>query len=193
MTEQLHLHIKKVLPGITVPQEQMACFFQTITVRKDELLLNEGEACGTIYFVNKGSLYLFYQLNDQKQVVHFALENWWITDYKTFPDGKPAEYAIAALEDSEITCLSRVNYEALQLQFPFMALYFNKIHERAYGAALLKQKTFATVSKKDFYSYFRNTYPHLTQTITDPVLASYMGVSMEALKALLDTEFLKPA
>lgn len=68
-----------------------------------------------------------------------------------------------------------------------MALYFNKIHERAYGAALLKQKTFATVSKKDFYSYFRNTYPHLTQTITDPVLASYMGVSMEALKALLDT------
>ena len=29
-----------------------------------------------------------------------------------------------------------------------MALYFNKIHERAYGAALFKQKTFAGESKQ---------------------------------------------
>jgi len=188
MTEQLRLHIQKLLPGFTIPWEQMAHFFQTVAVKKDVLLLDEKEICDSIFFVNKGGLYLFYNNNDQKQVIHFAIENWWLTDYKTFSDSKPAEYAIAAMVDSEITCLSRADYEALQLRFPFMALYFNKIHERAYGAALLKQKTFALTSKKDFYHYFRNNYPHLTQMVTDNILTSYMGISMDDLQTFKDTD-----
>jgi len=187
MTAQLYNHIRQLLPGIAIPREEMARFFKTITVQKDTPLLHEKEICDTIYFVNTGCLYLFYTDDDQKQVIHFALGNWWLTDYKTFSDGKPAVYAITAMEDSEITCLSRTNYEALLSQFPFMALYFNKIHERAYGAALFKQKTFATVSKKDFYNHFRNTYPALIQRIPDEIFASYMGVSPETLQTLKDT------
>ncbi len=184
MTEQLYRHIQQLIPGFTAEWEQLLPFLQTKTVRKEELLLREGEICDTIYFVNTGCLYLFYEHNQEKQVIHFALENWWLTDYKTFCDGRPAVYAIAAMEDSEITFMSRENYEALQLQFPLLALYFNKIHERAYGAALLKQKTFATVSKKDFYHYFKTTYPELILRIPDTIFASYMGVSPEALRVL---------
>lgn len=148
MTEQLYHHIQKLVPGFTVTQEKIAPFFQTKQVKKEELILKEKEICDTIYFVNKGCLYLFYEQHEEKQVVHFALENWWITDYKTFPDGKPAVYSIAAMEDSEITYMSRKNYETLLLQFPLIALYFNKIHERAYGAALFKQKHLLQYLKK---------------------------------------------
>ena len=184
MTTQLYRHIQKLVPAFAAEWEQLLVFLQTKTVMKGELLLQEGKVCDTIYFVNTGCLYLFYERNHEKQVIHFALENWWITDYKTFCDGKPTVYAIAAMEDSEITFMSRKNYEALQLQFPLSALYFNKIHERAYGAALLKQKTFATVSKKDFYHYFKTTYPELILRIPDAIFASYMGVSPETLRAL---------
>jgi CRP-like cAMP-binding protein len=184
VTAQLYQHIQKLVSTFTADWEQLLSSFQTITVRKEELLLREGEICDTIYFVNTGCLYLFYERDHEKQVIHFAFENWWITDYKTFPDGKPAVYAIAAMEDSEITFISRKNYEALQLQFPLLAVYFNKIHERAYGAALLKQKTFATVSKRDFYRYFKTTYPELILRIPDAIFASYMGISTEALRVL---------
>jgi CRP-like cAMP-binding protein len=184
MTDQLLLHIQKLLPGFTIQRELMAHFFETITVKKDTLLLQEGEICNTIYFVNRGCLYLFYDDKGKKEVIHFALENWWLTDYKTFADSKPATHAIAAMEDSEITTISRANYEAMQLQFPFMALYFNKIHERAYGAALHKQKAYATTAKQDFYNYFRSTYPVLIQRIPDEIFASYIGVSPQTLKEL---------
>lgn len=187
MTGQLYSHIQKLVPNFTVEQEKIAPFFQTKPVQKGDLLLSETEICDTIYFVNKGCLYLFYENDGEKQVIHFALENWWITDYKTFPDGKPAVYSIAAMEDSEITCISRENYEVLLLQYPLLAFYFNKIHERAYGAALLKQKVFATVSKSDFYRHFRNTYPELIKRIPDPIFASYMGVSLETLKTFHST------
>jgi len=184
MTKQLYRHIQKLVPDFGVEFKQLQPFLQTKTVKKEELLLKEGEICDTIYFVNSGCLYLFYEDHNEKQVIHFALENWWITDYKTFADGKSAVYSIAAMEDSEITFMSRWDYEALLSQFPLLALYFNKIHERAYGAALLKQKTFATTSKKDFYHYFRTTYPDLIIRIPDAIFASYMGVSPEALKVL---------
>lgn len=184
MTGQLYRHIQKLVPGFAAEWEQLLLFLQTKTVRKEELLLREGEICDTIYFVNTGCLYLFYESNHEKHVIHFALENWWITDYKAFPDGKPAVYAIAAMEDSEITFMNRKNYEALQLQLPLLGLYFNKIHERAYGAALLKQKTFATVSKRDFYRYFKTTHPELILRIPDTIFASYMGISTEALRVL---------
>lgn len=184
MTEQLLRHIQKLLPGYDVPQEQMAPFFHTRSVQKEELLLAEGAPCSDIYFVSKGCLYLFYNHNDRKEVIHFALENWWLTDYKTFADGLPAVYAIAAIEDSELICMSRKNYESLLEQFPPMALYFNKIHERAYGAALYKQRTFATTPKADFYRYFRDTYPAVIQRVPDDIFASYMGVSPEDLNAL---------
>jgi hypothetical protein len=90
------------------------------------------------------------------------------------------------MEDAEITCISRKDYEGLLLQYPLLALYFNQIHERAYGAALFKQKTYATVSKKDFYHYFRSTYPELMRKMPDDIFASYMGVSVATLKQLQD-------
>lgn len=184
MTETLQQHIQQLLPGIALPWQVMAPLFETRTVPEGTLLLKENEACSQIYFVNKGCLYLFYDNNNRQEVIHFALENWWLTDYKTFSEGEPAVYGIAAMEDTEVTILSRESYEQLQERFPAMARYFNKIHERAYGAALLKQKTFATVAKPDFYRYFRTTYPVLIQRIPDAVFASYMGVSDEELLAI---------
>src|ERR1700748_1166660 len=111
MTPQLYRHIQKLVPNFTVGHEEISPYFQIKAVKKEALLLRETEICDTIYFVNKGCLYLFYENKNEKQVIHFALENWWITDYKTFPDCKPAVYSIAAMEDSEITCMSRDNYE----------------------------------------------------------------------------------
>jgi CRP-like cAMP-binding protein len=186
MTEKLYLHIKKLVPTFAVEQEMIAPYFHTQSIKKEELLLKEGDICDSIYFVNKGCLYMFYDDDKGKQIIHFALENWWITDYKTFADSKPAVYSIAAMEDSEIISISRKDYEALLLQYPLLALYFNQIHERAYGAALFKQKTYATVSKKDFYHYFRSTYPEFMRKMPDDIFASYMDVSITALKQLQD-------
>lgn len=186
MIEQLYRHITKLVPAFTVSRETLAPFFESGQVGQEQLLLRENEICDTLYFVNKGCLYLFYEDNSGKQVIHFALEDWWITDYKTFSDSKPAVYSIAAMEDSEIISISRKNYDTLLSQVPLLALYFNKIHERAYGAALYKQKTFATVSEKDFYRHFRNTYPELIQQIPDAIFASYMGVSLETLVTITE-------
>lgn len=184
MTDQLFLHIRRLLPEAVIPQTEIAPFFQARLIKKEQLLLKEAEPCTHIYFVNKGCLYLFYHQQNRKAVIHFALEHWWLTDYKSFCDEQPAVYSIAAVEDTEVLSISRKDYETLLQSLPVMALYFNKIHERAYGAALFKQKTYATLSKEAFYRYFRTTYPAVIARIPNELFASYMGVSPEELRVL---------
>lgn len=181
MIHRLVHHIQNLLPHFAVSEKDLSPFITKRIVKKDEILLKEGETCTFLYFVTKGSLYLYYEHRHAQQVIHFALENWWITDYKTFPVQGPAVYSIAAMEDSELIVMSRQQYEALLNRYPLVALYFNTVHERAYGAALLKQKTYATMSKEDFYAYFKNTYPDILARIPDSVFASYMQVSPEEL------------
>lgn len=184
MTHPLISHISKLLPGISVKAGDILPFTTTHNAPKGEVLLKENETCDAIYFVVKGCLYLYYEQEHTEQVVHFALDNWWITDYKTFATRGAAVYNIAAMEDSELVVITRGAYENLLNQHPVMALYFNKIHERAYGAALLKQKTYATLSKEAFYRYFKSTYPEIIARIPDAIFASYMQVSQEELMQL---------
>ncbi len=67
MIGQLYSHIRKLVPDFSVAPEQIAPFFETKQVKKEEFLLNENEICDTIYFVNKGSLYMFYNQHDVKK------------------------------------------------------------------------------------------------------------------------------
>lgn len=184
MTDLLVKHIQSLLPDFTFDKDKILPFTGTQYVKKGEQVLKENEPCDALYFVAKGCLYMYYEQNNTQQVVHFALENWWITDYKTFATQSPAVYSISAMEDSELIVMHRPQYEALLNQYPVIAIYFNKIHERAYGAALLKQKTYATTSKEEFYRYFKNTYPDVLARIPDPVFASYMQVGLEELMQL---------
>lgn len=184
MTDRLIQHIQRLLPGISINEDNVLPFTGTRLVKKGEMLLKENESCDSVYFVGKGCLYLYYEQGGTQQVIHFALENWWITDYKAFAMQGTAAYSIAAMEDSELVVMTRHQYETLLNQYPIIAVYFNKIHERAYGAALLKQKTYATLTKEDFYRYFRVTYPEIIARIPDPVFASYMQVSLAELNQL---------
>lgn len=181
MSDKLLLHIQSLMPDTAIDKNGILSFTGRKSVKKDEVILKEQEPCEYLYFVTSGCLYLYYDQNNAKEVVHFALENWWITDYKTFATQGPSAYSIAAMEDSELLVMTRQQYEAVLQRYPVMAGYFNKIHERAYGAALLKQKTFATLSKDNFYRYFKNSYPGILARIPDPIFASYMQASLDEL------------
>ena len=53
-------------------------------IQKKEFLLKEGKVCNSRYFITKGCVRLFYIDNKgNEQIIHFGIENWWITDYES--------------------------------------------------------------------------------------------------------------
>ena len=182
VADQLLKHIIQLVPSFESEAEKVLSYFEKKNYSKGHTILAEQNSVENFYFVNKGCLNLYYTDDKGKQnTIHFALENWWITEYNAFLGNPSAQFGITCLEDSELMVITKTGFDKLLLDFPFMGIYFNKIHMKAYGASLLKQKTFATVSKKDFFTYFSRGYPELIHRIPHAVLASYIGISPEEL------------
>ncbi len=182
MKIQLHHHIVKLIPTFEKEVGEVLHYFEKQSFPKNQIIINEGKTAEDFYFVLKGCLNIYFTDNEGKNnTIHFAIENWWITEYNSFLGDSDSNFNIATLEETEVLSIKKEKFEELLLEFPFMAIYFNKINMRAYAAALQKQKVFATVSRKDFHHYFCKTYPEIVKRFPDDVFASYIGISKEEL------------
>ena len=76
-------------------------------LRKKQYLLQEGDVCKFVAFVEKGVL-RSYTIDEKgtEHIIQFALEGWLISDLYSFLTNEPATYTIDATEDSIILILS---------------------------------------------------------------------------------------
>src|ERR1051325_3408549 len=89
-------------------------FFVPKKLRKKQYLLQEGDVCKFIAFVEKGAL-RSYSVDDKgaEYIIQFALEGWLIADLYSFLTAEPAIYNIDALEDCELVLISKSAHEEL--------------------------------------------------------------------------------
>src|SRR5437773_8209239 len=112
--------------GLTEEEKELSrSFFITKKVRKKQYLLQEGDVCKYIAFVEKGLL-RSYTVNDKgsEHIMQFAFEGWWISDQYSFLTGEPSEYNIDALEDSELLLLTRQAEEQMLEKIPKLERFF---------------------------------------------------------------------
>src|SRR6187551_1569499 len=68
-------------------------------LRKGEFLLQAGEVCNHVSFINAGSLRFFIEVRDQEISKHFLFEHEYASDYSSFLTRKPGIINIKALEE----------------------------------------------------------------------------------------------
>ena len=52
-------------------------YLRCVNIKKNEFLLNEGQVCRSLDFVEKGCLRMFYiNKKSTEQITQFAIENW---------------------------------------------------------------------------------------------------------------------
>lgn len=185
MQNQLAAHIRRFIDISDEEVIQIAAFFENKTVKKKEKLLQTGEPCKHNYFVLKGCLRLFFI--DEKgieQTTQFAIENWWLSDYMSFPNQVPADFCIQAVEPTELLRISYIDQEKLLTTVPKMERYFRLVYQKAVGAAQLRSKYQHTFSKEEQFIHFRSRFPEFIQRIPQYLLASYLGFTPEYLSEI---------
>jgi len=192
--EILGKHLTRLVPALASMQEEILPSFQIKTVSKNEIIVEEGQPSpNCLYFVVKGLLNLYYTDKNGQQTIHFAMENWWIAEYPSLTSDNHAAFSISAIEDAVLLYINKSRYNELLHTCPPLAIYFNIIHQRAYAAALMKQKVFAVTSASDFHQYFFTKFPEFVNRVPEEILASYMHISVTELRLLNEKFFLKPA
>lgn len=151
-------------------------------VAKGTILLYKGDTCKTVYKVNKGCLKSYViDRSGKEHILHFAPEDWLITDMDSFVNNKPATIFIDVIEDSEVSIITSSNYSDIsELSFDDLIeqnkkLVNNLITSNKRLANLLS----ATAEER--YIDFVETYPTLVQRLPLKLIASYLGMTPEYL------------
>jgi len=142
-----------------------------VDIKKGTVLQREGDQSSKVYEVASGLLRSY--TIDQKGKEHifmFAPENWIIAD--AVQDGEPCEFFIDALEDSTLI----IRDKDLNKTTP-------NIQAIARRMLVLQRRVIMLMSFSglDRYEHFIQTYPDLTQRVPQRMIASYLGITPEAL------------
>ena len=144
---------------------------KTIEVKKGTLLQSVGDTKSFVYEVQSGLL-RSYTIDEKgkEHIFMFAPEGWIIAD--AVLDNAPCEFFIDALEDSTILIrekdLSKISSNAGALAKRMLVLQRRVIMLMSFSGL-------------ERYEHFITTYPDLTQRVTQKMIASYLGITPEAL------------
>jgi len=183
--EPLITHIGQQLSLSAQEAKTIMAHFTRKEIPKKTFLLKEGAHCNELFFVEKGCLRLFF-IDDKgrEQITHFAIENWWLTDYLAFDSEGIAVYHIQTVEDSVVLQIDRKKLEALTGAVPLMDRYFRLNLQRAFGAAQRRIMMMYEKSKEAYFFEFVEKHPAFVQRVPQYMLASFLGFTPEYLSEL---------
>lgn len=144
---------------------------KSIDVQKGQVLQREGDTNSMVYEVVTGLL-RSYTIDEKgkEHIFMFAPEGWIIAD--AVRDGEVCEFYIEALEDSKVI----VRNKDLKNSTPNMQAIAKRM-------LVLQRRVIMLMSFSGLqrYEHFIKTYPDLTQRVPQRMIASYLGVTPEAL------------
>ena len=154
---------------------------KTINVTKGEILQRSGELNTKVFTVESGLLRSYTIDNKGKEHIYmFAPENWIIADNCEIT--VPCDLFIDAIENSIITLtdkeVSKQNSKNNSL--------FNRL-------AVLQKRIIMLMSSSavERYQHFVETYPDIIQRVPQKMIASYLGITPEALSRVRKEIFIR--
>ncbi|MHA8087389.1 Crp/Fnr family transcriptional regulator [Aquirufa sp. Wall-65K1] len=186
MTENSVLNnIKKLIHLTEAECTLIESTWRRVKLNKKDFLFERGEVSKDAALVISGCLRSFsVDENGFEHIMQFAPANWWITDMYSFISQKPGDLSVQAIMDSEVMLLSRKDQLMLFDQIPALERYFRILTENSLVAYRQRLIDNLSLSAKQRYANFCQTFPSLTNDIPQKLVAAYIGVTPEFLSKM---------
>lgn len=172
--------------GLSEEEKQLCkSFFTPKKLRKRQYILQEGDVCKYLVFVEKGML-RSYTIDDKgnEHIMQFAFEGWWISDQFSFLTGEPAIYTIDALEDCELLLLSRPAEEQLLEKIPKFEKYFRILLQNSLIATQRRLISSLSQTAEERYQQLIKSCTTIPQRVPQHMMASFLGITPETLSRI---------
>jgi CRP-like cAMP-binding protein len=137
-----------------------------------------------LYFLEKGALRGFYNL-DGKEITHwFGFENDFVTSFHSFITGAPAVENIQLLEGCSLWAIAKETLTAL----------FNTHHDIERLVRIAYEKYYIRLEERFVNAQFKSATeryeelvqqsPHIIERVPLGFIASYLGISQETLSRI---------
>lgn len=155
---------------------------ERLTIKKNYVLLNQGEFCKDTFFVEDGLLrqYALNQ-NGKEHILSFAPENWLVTDRDSAYFNQPASYSIQALEDSKVVLIDDAFMNKLSELVPEFTAYNNRLLHNHIRHLQDRIGMLLSATAEERYLNFIAMYPNVLMRVPQTMIASYLGITPESL------------
>ncbi len=151
---------------------------------KNEVIFTEGRISYEIYFVTKGCVRLFYNVDGNDKTAFFYTEGQFICAGESYTFNIPAIENYQAVENTEIYIFRKPKIELLLKEIPKFEVIARIATENELITCQKVIASFVTKSAEERYIDLLNTQGELFQRVPQQYIASFLGVSPETLSRI---------
>lgn len=156
---------------------EIAHRFKELTLKRNQLLVEENQVCPYFCFVDSGILQHAIVVETEEKTTYLALRNSVTSSLNSFLNKIPSRKSIKALVDCQLWVIDLENFQDLLTNNQvFHQFYYNLIERQImliddYRIDLL------TLTPEERYKKLLATEPKLLQEVPLHYLASFLGIS----------------
>jgi CRP-like cAMP-binding protein len=185
MTKKLNFYLRANANFDDKELDKIDTCFKPKTVKRNTILLSEGEICKEFYFVNKGCIRTYYLTKSgHEKTRYIAFESSFATSISSFISKQPSFEFVDTLEDSELFVISHDHFYQLVSDIPQWEKFYMTLLEMAYIYQNKKIENLVTLSAKQRFDILLKENPIYIQRLSNRVLASYLDITQETLSRI---------
>jgi len=165
-------------------REKIISVSEQTFIKKGQSILNVGERCSDLYFIDKGLLRGFY-FSEEKEITNwFGQEGEFAICFYSFISQKPSFETIHALEDSELTQIPYAALQSLYNNFPETERIGRILTETYYIRLEERLLNIQFKSAKERYQNLLESKSSLLKRAPLGQISSYLGITQETLSRM---------
>lgn len=164
-------------------EEALIEYIEPGSYSKNGYLLQEGQICSRVWFIQTGSVRKFYLHEGKEITVWIHFENEMFTSLSSYFQQQPSDEYLQACEDTALLSISYTN--SLKLNSYPQIGKFSRLHlEEQFSIIDKISKKFSQMSALEKYKALAEMTPTLIKRAKLGHIASIMGVSQETLSRI---------
>jgi len=177
-------HIKQYTVLTLEEEEHLKRLAQYKQFVRQETIFSSGNVSNEIYFVIKGCVRLYYNVDENDKTAFFYTEGQFICAGESYTYKVAAKENYQALEDTEICVLSREAIEELLSLSPVFEVIARIAVENELLTAQRIIASFVTQSAEERYKDLLSHQGNLFLRVPQQYIATFLGVSPETLSRI---------
>lgn len=149
--------------------------------RKGEIVLQAGEVCKSMLFIEKGMLRQFYYKYDKDLTEHIGYENGMIICIESYFKQEPTRLMVETLEASVVWELPRVEVEKLIDQYHDIERLYRGFIEHSLIESQVKADTLRFEPAHERYNRLLQLHPEILKRAPLVYIASLLQMTPETL------------
>lgn len=164
--------------------DKFSQYFKREEVTAKTILLQEGKISKTMFFIEKGCLRTWVNVNGKEITTQFFFEGDKISSIESFRTKQPSLYSIESLEPCVLQTISQKDFQSILESSPEIR---EEIQEHLYKRLIQSQNLFFSFLKntpQQRYQELIEKQPQIIQRVPQHYIASYLGITSVSLSRI---------